>query len=132
MLIQVRRDLYLNPDHIVSVVFDEMTTHPVLLEMVTTDDDGLQVSYRLSPGEWARIKPLIVAEAQSGLEASADDLKRVSTSQAVDEIIQDEKRSVAVPVPFEQGKYTCPYCNSECTRAFCVHCFSTLLEDPDQ
>ena len=43
--------------------------------------------------------------------------------------LYDSKPTLAIPVPFDQGKYTCPFCNGECARNYCSWCFSTLLED---
>lgn len=107
MLIKIRHGLYLNPAHIVQVVFEPVDEFPVLVELDIQDGDGYGQSYRLTMAQWDSVESLLVnllqrdyetaleaiynqalrieeleallEKPQSGLEASADDLKSSST-----------------------------------------------------
>lgn len=45
--------------------------------------------------------------------------------------LYDSIPTLAIPVPFSQGEYTCPFCNGECSRNYCSWCFSSLLDQDE-
>lgn len=63
------------------------------------------------------------------LNCSPDERPPVMFTAAALIALRDSSPTLAIRNDPTQLTYSCPFCNSECTRDFCWGCHSELLED---